>query len=233
MIISSNLELIDLICLFVRAVLNFGVEFAVEDDLVPRIILLKASNNIIVMIVLYGTRIHERAILDAVLLKLSLVIFRDVESFQYFVIFEFKTCFHGSVLDKTKNLAIKLWIFNDAAISANLLVLNVGLADIAAILDLDEVDVDDEAADFYHVPDDLIKWHLFQKHNAIICFEVIYFFFDSADQFQIRLAEMQLSVYIQVIRDLAVRVYNQNYSIFRYEFLKINISRMLDKQCKL
>lgn len=126
----------------------------------------------------------------AVIFELSLVIIWNVKSFQDLVIFEFETCFHSTILHKTENLNIEHRVLDDTAISADLLILNISFANIAAILNFNEVNVHNEAAYFDHVPNNLIKRYLLKQHNAVICFEVIYFFGYSADQFQISFAQM-------------------------------------------
>ena len=70
---SSNLVLV--IDLLVFAVLSFAVWFAVEDELGPSIILLKNVHNILIVIILRATWIHERAVFQAVILAFALIAF--------------------------------------------------------------------------------------------------------------------------------------------------------------
>ena len=118
---------------------------------------------------------------QAIFLEFLYICFRNVESFNNFIVFQFETCLHCAVLNQAEYLYIQLWSFDNTTITTYLLILNISFTHVTTILNLYEVNVNDEAAYFYHMPDNLVKWHLFQKHNTIISFKVIYFFYDSAD----------------------------------------------------
>ena len=181
--------------------------------MVEGVVLFEALDNVVILVVLDGAGVHECAVTDAVILKLPLILLTDPERLKRPVIFEFKTRLHGAVLHETEHLEIELRIFDSASISAQLLVLNFYFADIAAVLDFDEIDIDDEAADFDHVTNNLVERHLFKHHNSVVGLEIVDFFLDAAYHLQVRFGELQLCVDIQVVRYFAKGVYHQDHAV--------------------
>ena len=228
---ASSLELVHLVLLLVSSTLNFAIELAVEDHLVPSVILLEASDDIIIVIVLSWWWIHESSILEAIVFKLSFILFTDVKCFQYFIIFKLKTGLHSSILDKTQNLKIKLWVFYDATISTNLFILNVSFANITSILNLNKVNVNDKSAYLNHMPDNLVEGNLLKQHDSIISFKIIHFINNSSNHLKICLIQLNLRINIKIIRNLSIRISDEHNMPLQDECLQVNIRWMLDEEC--
>jgi hypothetical protein len=99
---TSELVLVGLL-LFHR-VLNFAVRFAIKDHLRPSVILFENRNDVFVMEVLCRTWVHKCSVLQAIVFEFSLILLRDIKSFQNFIIFELQRGLGSTVLDHTKHL---------------------------------------------------------------------------------------------------------------------------------
>ena len=82
-------QLILCLAFLVHAVLHFAVGLTIKYHLVPSVVFFEHIHNILVMEVLRWTRIHERAIFQAVVFTSLLVILTHVERFQNTIIFQF------------------------------------------------------------------------------------------------------------------------------------------------
>lgn len=101
---------------------------------------------------------HERAMLEAIVLELALVFFSDTEGLQTSFILKFQTGFGCTVLYQTQHLNKQVRVFDDASISANGLIADISATHLALVLNLDELDVGDEAEHFDDMANDLISW---------------------------------------------------------------------------
>ena len=72
---SSPSELVLLVGLLVRTVLHFAVGLAIDDHLLPRVILLEDVHDVFVVEVLHRTWVHKGAMLQAVVFAQLLVSF--------------------------------------------------------------------------------------------------------------------------------------------------------------
>ena len=77
--IVALLVVLLLVTLFIR---SFGVRFAVEDHLLPRLEPLKDVQHIFVLWIVRLTWAHECSILKTIVLELSLIFLRDSEGLQ-------------------------------------------------------------------------------------------------------------------------------------------------------
>ena len=91
----------------------------------------------------------------------------------------------GAILNSAKDLYEKARVFDDATASANLLILNVQVAVLALVLNLNELDVSHKTQHFYDVTNYLICWNRFDKLNLIFCLEVSHLVFNLADDFEV------------------------------------------------
>ena len=66
----------------------------------------------------------------------------------------------------------QLRVLNDASISADSLIGDIRPADFALVLNLDELDVSDEAEHLDHMSDDLISWNRLYQLDLIVGLEV-------------------------------------------------------------
>ena len=61
-------------------------------------------------------------------------------------------------MDQAQHLNKQIWVFDDASISANGFIANISATDLTLVLDLDELDVGDEAEHFDDMANDLVSW---------------------------------------------------------------------------
>lgn len=59
-------------------------------------------------------------------------------------------------MNQTEHLQLENWVFDIASVTTDVLVRDLCLANVAPVLDLDEVDIYDKATDLYDVPDDVV-----------------------------------------------------------------------------
>lgn len=177
--------MIDLVGFLILGILSLAVKLAVENHLRPSVVFFEAANDVIVVVVLRSTWVHECPILEAVVLELTLILVAHFERFQHLVILQLKTCLHCPVLYEAQNLKVQLRILYDAAVATDLLVRDIGLTNVTAVLDFYEVYVNNEAANLYHMSNDLIERHLLKKHNTIVGLEVIHLLNNFADDLEI------------------------------------------------
>jgi len=97
------------------------------------------------VIIVGGRRIHKCAVPETVLLEAGLVLLSHSESLQSPFILQLQTGLAGSVLHQAEHLHVQLGVPDDAAIPAHVFIGNVSPADIALVLDLNELSVDDSA----------------------------------------------------------------------------------------
>ena len=86
-------------------------------------------------------------VFQAVVFEPLQVAFRDAKGLNALLIFEFQISFSSAILDQAKDLKDQLWVLNEATIATDLLILDFCLANITLVLDLDELDLNDEAVD--------------------------------------------------------------------------------------
>lgn len=87
--------------------------------------------------------------LYAVVSEKFLLLFIDTESSNYPFVFQFQRSFSCAILNKTKHLHVKDSFLNLAPISANLLVVGIGSANVALQLNFDELSFNNKAKYFY------------------------------------------------------------------------------------
>lgn len=153
---SGPAELVLSSLLFVLRVLNFAIRFAIENHLRPSVILFENADDIFVMEVSDTTRVHESAILQAIILELLLVLLRDAESFEDLIILKLQTGLRGAILNHTQHLQLKDRALYEAPVSANVFIADLRFANITFVLDLYEVDFDNEAAHLNDMPNDVV-----------------------------------------------------------------------------
>ena len=101
-------------------------------------------------------RTHKRAKPQAVVLKHALILLRDAESLQAALVLQLQRCLRRAVLHRAENLNHEPRVLDHAAVAANLLIGDVCVAVLALVLNLDELDVCDEAQHLDDVADDLV-----------------------------------------------------------------------------
>jgi hypothetical protein len=86
-------------------------------------------------------------VFQAVVFEPLQVAFGDTEGLNALLIFEFQIGFSSAILDQTEDLEDQLWVLNEATIATDLLVLDLCLAHVAFVLDLDKLNFNNEAVD--------------------------------------------------------------------------------------
>ena len=90
---------------------------------------------------------NKCAILKTIVLKSLLISFLNFKCFYAFIILQLQTGLRGPILHLAEHLHIEQRILDEAAISADTQTLtDLGLANIALVLDLDELDICDDSA---------------------------------------------------------------------------------------
>ena len=87
-----------------------------------------------------------------------------------------------------------MWVFNNASISANGFIADISATHLALILNLDELDVSDEAKHFDNMADYLVSWDCLNQLNLVVCLKVSHLILHLANYFEVVTAEHQLDV---------------------------------------
>jgi hypothetical protein len=133
------------ILLFV--VLNLAEGFAVEQQLGPCFRFLEDRKDVSVLEVVLGAWMYKGLVFQAVVFEPLQVAFGDTEGLNALLIFEFQIGFSRAILNQTEYLEDQLGVLNEATIATDLLILDLCLAHVAFVLDLDELDFNNEAVD--------------------------------------------------------------------------------------
>ena len=180
-----------LVALFIG---GLRVRFAVEDHLLPRLEPLEDVQNVLVLWVMRLAWAHEGPILQAIVLKLPLVFLRDAEGLKAALVLQFKAGLSCAVLHQAENLNEQLRVLDYAPVPANGLVGDVGAADFTLVLNLDELDIGDEAEHFDHMPDDLVSWNRLDQLDLIVSLEIGHLVPHLADNLEVGGTEHELHV---------------------------------------
>jgi hypothetical protein len=86
-------------------------------------------------------------VFQAVVFEPLQVAFSDTEGLNALLIFEFQIGFGRAILDQTEDLEDQLGVLNEATIATDLFILDLCLAHVTFVLDLDELDFNNEAID--------------------------------------------------------------------------------------
>ena len=178
-------ELVLSLLLLVLGILNFAVRLAVKNHLRPSVVFFENTHDVLVVEVGHRRGVHESAVLHAVLFEFLLLFFGDIESFEDLIVLELKTGFGRTILNNTQNLEVENRVLDEASISANVLIRDFWLANIAFVLDLDEINFDDESAHFDNMPDDIIRRHSLQQLNGVVRSKIVDFLINFPDDLQV------------------------------------------------
>ena len=97
--------------------------------------------------------------LQAVVLEHSLVFLGDAERLNAPLVLQLETGLGCSVLHCAEHLNDKFGVLDVAPTAAQVLILDISITDVALVLDLDELALNDEPEHLEHVADDLIRWN--------------------------------------------------------------------------
>lgn len=131
---------------------------------------------------------------QAIVLELSLVLFGHSKGLETSLVLELKTGFGCAVLHKTEHLDEQLWVLDYAAIATDRFAGDVGSANLTLVLDLDELDVGDEAKHLDDVSDDLVRWNCLDQLDHVVRLEVSHLVLHLPNDFEVGAAEHQLDV---------------------------------------
>ena len=124
----------------------------------------------------------------------------------------------------------QLRVLDDASISADSLIGDIRPADFALVLNLDELDVSDEAEHFDHMPDDLVSWNRLDQLDLIVSLEIGHLVSHLANDLEVGGAEHELHVDINRDGYLAHCVlHQQNHASLQVSF-EIDAIAMFDKE---
>lgn len=132
---------------------SLRVRLAVEHLLVPGFVAFEYTEDFSVLGRVRARRVDESTEPQAVLFEALLVSFSYSKCLDTSFIFQFEGRFGGTVLDDAEHLDVELGVLDEAAVPADILILNISLADVALVLNLYELCLDDEAEDLEHVAD--------------------------------------------------------------------------------
>jgi len=173
---------------------GLGVGLAIKDHLLPRLEPLKDVKHFFVLRVKVLTRAHESTILQTIVFKEALISLGDAESLQASLVLQLKTCLRRAILNSAEDLDEEARVLDNAPTATNLFILNVKVAMLALVLNLDELDVCDEAENFDDVADDLVSRNRFNQLNLILSLEVCHLVLYLPNDFEVVAAEHQLGV---------------------------------------
>ena len=121
-------------------------------------------------------------------------------------------------------------VLDDAPVPTNGLVRDVRAANFALVLNLDELDVGDEAKHFDNVPNNLVCWDRLDKLDLIVGLEIGHLVFNLADDLEVGGAEHELHVDVNRDGDLAHRVlHEQDHASLQVGF-EVDAVAVLDEE---
>ena len=186
--LADRVAIVALLIVLLLVALFIGglrVRFAVENHLLPRLEPLENVQHVLVLWIVRLTWAHKRPILQAIVLELSLVFLGDSEGLQAALVLELEASLSCAVLHEAEDLDEELRVLDYAAVPADSLVGDVGAADLALVLNLDELDVSDEAEHFDDVPDDLIRRDRLDKLYLVVGLEIGHLVSHLADDLEV------------------------------------------------
>jgi len=211
-------------------VCGFSVRLAIEDHLLPSFESFEDVEDVFVHGVMRLGRAHKSAELQAVVFEHALVRLRHPERLQASLILEFQTGLSCAVLHRAQDLNQQSRVLDHATTATDLLIGDVSVAVLALVLDLDELDVCDEAKHLDHMPDDLIRRDRLNQLDLIISLEVCHLVLHLANYFEIGAAEHELGVDVDRDRDLPHSIlHEQDHSALQSRF-QIDAAIMLDEE---
>ena len=212
---------------------RLGVGLTVEDHLLPGFEALENVEDVFVLGVVGLARAHKRAVLETVLLELPLVFLGHAESLQAALVLEFEAGLGGSVLDQAEHLDQELRVLDDAPVPADGLIADIGAAHLALVLNLDELDVRDEAEHLDHVPDYLVRGDRLDQLDLVVRLKVGHLVAHLPNDAEIGATEHQLDVNVDADGDLAHRVlHKQDHAPFKVGF-QVDATTVLHKESDL
>lgn len=174
-------------------------------------------------------RTHECAKAQAVVLKHALILIRDAEGLQAALVFQLQRGLCCAVLHSAEDLDHEPWMLDNAAIAAHLLIGDVCVTVLALVLDLDELDVSDEAKHLDDVTDDLVRGDSFDQLDLVVCLEVGHLVLDLTDDFEVGAGEHKLGVDVDRGGDFAHGVLDEKDHAALQRRLQIDAAVMLDE----
>jgi len=111
--------------------------------------------------------------------------------------------------------------FNEASISADFFVRNISAADITLQLNFYKLCLDNKPKHLDDVPNDLVGWDRLNQLNCIFCLEISHRVFDVPDNSEGSGTELQLGVYIDLIRNFTQSFSDQKHMAFLQGAFKI------------
>ena len=87
-----------------------------------------------------------------------------------------------------------MWIFDDASVSANGFIADISATHFALVLNLDELDVGNEAEHFNDMADNLVSWDGLNQLDLVVSLEISHLIFHLANYFEVVTAKHQLDV---------------------------------------
>lgn len=198
--------------------------------MLPRLKALEDVKYVLVLRVVRLARAHERAVPQAVVLEQPLVLLRDAERLQTALVLELEARLGGPVLDGAEDLNEELRVLDDAAIPTDGLIANVGAAHFALVLNLNELDVSDEAEDFDHVPDDLVRGDRLDQLDLIVGLEVGHLVLHLPDDLEVGHAEHELHIDVDGVGDLAHGILDEQDHAAPQVGFQVDAAVMLDEE---
>ena len=124
-------------------------------------------------------------------------------------------------------------ILDNAPVPADGLVGDIRVADLALVLDLDELDVSNEAKYFDYMSNDLVGWDCLDQLDLIVGLEVSHLISDLPNDLEVVATEHELHVDVDGDGDLADGVfYEQDHSFLQVGF-EIDAVAVLDEESDL
>lgn len=145
---------------------------------------------------------HERTILQTIVLEHALIRLCDSEGLETPFVLQLETRLSRAILDGTEDLNEQARVLDDTATTTHLLILNVKMAVLALVLNLDKLDVGDEAKDFDDVADDLISRDRLDQLNLVARLEISHLILYLPNDLEIGAAKHQLGVDVDRDGDL-------------------------------
>lgn len=122
-------------------------------------------------------------------------------------------------------------VFDEAPVSAYLLILCLGLADITLVLNFDEVYLDDDSANLNDMSDDVVCVYSFKESQWCISLEITDLIFYLTNHLQILWVVEKLDIDVEVVRYLPEGINNEHHLILQNDFFQTESGRVPHEEC--
>lgn len=171
--------------------------------------------------------------MQTIIFKHSLFLLCDSECVNTTFIFQFETCFSCAILNSTQHLYDEFGIFDITTTSAKVFILNILVAHVALILNFNKLSFNNKAKNFQYIAYNSICWDCFNQTDCLVRLEISYLIFDLSYDFEIVNCELELGIYVDLIRNFPLSILYQKHKTLQNSVFQVNFASVADKEVYL